>query len=251
MPGKDTNIGAKRAREARQELGGDGGCLCTRIEEHLGVPVFFGPMPPDVAGCCWRDGDSTILWVNATQPAPRQRFTLAHELGHLRCGHDADLPYESYETLGGQATDSREVQANAFAAELLAPAEAVRATVAGREPSLEDVVELAACHGTSSIVALYRLSTLGLTRRYDQLKREIDEGLQAAVWERLDPPVPQDVIAEVAATRRSRFSPLATGTGLTAVVEGSASIEDVAARAGCDPEHMAAGLEMLGGRQPL
>ncbi len=122
-----------------------------------------------------------VLWVNGTHAPVRMRFTLAHELGHVRCGHDAGIAVDTYETLAGRTTDSREVQANAFAAELLAPAAGVRAMIDG-EPTLEDVVRIAARHGISAVAALYRLSTLRLTRRVDALRREIDEGLAAEVW---------------------------------------------------------------------
>ena len=80
------------------------------------------------------------------------RFTLAHEVGHVRCGHDAGVAVDTYETLGGRSTDAREVQANAFAAELLAPAAGVRAMLDG-EPTLEDVVRIAARYGISPIAA--------------------------------------------------------------------------------------------------
>ena len=89
-----------------------------------------------------------MLWVNGTHPAVRMRFTLAHEIGHVRCGHDAGVAVDTYETLGGRSTDAREVQANAFAAELLAPAAGVRAMLDG-EPTLEDVVRIAARYGIS------------------------------------------------------------------------------------------------------
>ena len=153
MAGKDTNIGAKRARELRTELGlaaeEPAGSLLTLVEERLGLPVAVVSLPDEIAGCCWRDGDRTVLWVNGTHPAVRMRFTLAHEVGHVRCGHDARVAVDTYETLGGRSTDAREVQANAFAAELLAPAAGVagharrRADPRGRRADRGPVRDLA------------------------------------------------------------------------------------------------------------
>src|SRR5215210_1050256 len=123
MPGLHTNVGAKRARETRAALGLEQGApvdVLEVAEQRAGVPVVVARLPDAVAGCCWRDGERTLLWVNGAQPLVRQRFTLAHELGHLRCGHDG-MPVDSVAVVGGDTHDPREVQANAFAAELLAP----------------------------------------------------------------------------------------------------------------------------------
>ena len=246
---KDTNTGAKRARETRAQLGMAGaasiGCLLTVVERDLGLPVVIAVLPEGIAGCCWRDEDRVVLWVNGTQAAVRQRFTLAHELGHVRCAHDAETPVETFETLGGKSTDSREVQANAFAAELLAPGEAVTASVVS-EPSLDDVVLIAARFGISTIAALYRLNSLGLTRRYSELKREIEEGTHEAVWDRLAPDVLDDAIAAIATTSLPRLSPALDGSALAAVASGLASVGDAAASAGCDPERLASAAASIG-----
>lgn len=245
--GKDTNTGAKRAREAREELGPAGAlpCIVSAVEENLGLPVVIAALPRGIAGCCWRDGDRAVLWVNGTEAVVRQRFTLAHELGHIRCGHDSGLPVETFETLGGKATDSREVQANAFAAELLAPVHAVRDMVDG-EPSLEDVVLIAARFGISTIAALYRLNTLGLTSRYAVLKDEIEQGLADAVWQRVSPEPVQDVLARVDRRELPRLSPALRGSALASLAAGSASIDAVADAAGCDPARLTSAAAAVG-----
>ena len=249
MAGKDTNVGAKRARELRAELGlapeGPIGPLLTLTEERLGLPVVVAALPDAIAGCCWREAARVVLWVNGTHAPVRMRFTLAHELGHVRCGHDAGIAVDTYETLAGRTTDSREVQANAFAAELLAPAAGVRAMVDG-EPTLEDVVRIAARHGISALAALYRLSTLRLTRRVEALRREIDEGLAAEVWRRLSPPALEDELTAVAAGDLPRLSPAIAGGALAAIVAGDASIGDAAAAAGCEPGRLASAAATLG-----
>ena len=249
MAGKDTNIGAKRARELRAELGlppeGPVGSLLALAEERLALPVVVAALPDEIAGCCWREGPRVVLWVNGTHAPVRMRFTLAHELGHVRCGHDAGIAVDTYETLAGRTTDSREVQANAFAAELLAPAAGVRAMIDG-EPTLEDVVRIAARHGISAVAALYRLSTLQLTRRVDALRREIDEGLASEVWRRLAPPALDDELGAIAAGDLPRLSPAIAGGALAAIMAGDASIADAAAAAGCPPERLASAAATLG-----
>ena len=117
-----------------------------------------------------------MLWVNGTHAAVRQRFTLAHELGHLRCGHDARVAVDTFETLAGTDDGLARVQANAFAAELLAPAAGVRAMVDG-EPTLDDVVLIAARFGISDDRGPLPVEHSGTHGPLRELKREIDDGL--------------------------------------------------------------------------
>lgn len=249
MAGKDTNIGAKRARETRRELGLDAGspvrCLLTAVEGQLEIPVVIAPLPDGIAGCCWRDGDRLLLWVNGTEPNFRQRFTLAHEVGHVRCRHDSSVPVETIETLSGKTTDAREIQANAFSAELLAPAEGVRAMV-DHEPTLEDVVLIAARYWISTIAALYRLNSLGLTQRYERLKQQVESGADAGVWDELAPDVLADEIAAIDRSRLPRLSPSLAGSALAAMIAGAVSVADAAGAAGCDPQSLADGAAVIG-----
>jgi Zn-dependent peptidase ImmA (M78 family) len=248
VAGKHTNIGAKRARETRAELGVGStapiGCLLSVVEGRLGVPVVLVALPDGIAGCCWRLGADVVLWVNGLQAPVRQRFTLAHELGHVHCGHDGTMAVDTFETLAGRTTDAREVQANAFAAELLAPADGVRALLDG-EPTLDDVVLVAARFGISTIAALYRLNTLGLAPRYERLRREIDDGLHEEVWERLGPVVVADAISSADPRALPRLSPALAGSALAAMIGGAASVADAATAAGCDPRSLAAAAAVI------
>src|SRR4051812_40512322 len=119
MPGLHTNRGAKRAREARRDLGLDAVSpldLLAVVE----LPVVVGALPDHVAGALVRNGAGAVAFVNGGQWIDRQRFTLAHELGHACCGHQKPS-VDTFETVFGTAHDPQEVEANAFAAELLAP----------------------------------------------------------------------------------------------------------------------------------
>ncbi len=249
MAGKDTNTGAKRAREARAALGLNATepipCILTTIEADAGIPVVLCRLPDGIAGCVTPTDDGAIAWVNGTQFPARQRFTLAHEFGHIRCGHDGRLAVDTFETLSGSTTDSREIQANAFAAEFLAPADGVRAMVTA-EPTLETVVEVAARFGLSTIAALYRLSTLGLTSRSKRLKDEIDAGVHEEVWERLDPTTPDDEIGRLTENRLPRLSPALENSALAALLAGAASTAEVARAIDRDPATFAARAGLLG-----
>lgn len=237
MPGRDTNIGAKRARDTRTALGLDPAApidVLAVAEERVRVPVAVAALPDEVAGCCWLDGPRALLWVNGDQALVRQRFTLAHELGHLRLGHRGELPVDLVETLAN-TRDPREVQANAFAAELLAPRAGVKEMVSA-EPGLGDVAAIAGRYGISMLAALYRLVTLQLTTRGERLREELDEGLGTY----LDVPPYVDGLSRITLPR------LPAGSALDAAFRGSASVGAAASAAGADAGALGAALGLLG-----
>ena len=224
MTSLHTNRGAKRAREARAQLGLAPAkplpCVLTLIEQHVKLPVVVTAMPPNVAGACYRLGDHTLLWVNGAQALVRQRFTLAHELGHAWCRHDGELEVDSVETLSGHTTNEYEIQANAFAAELLMPKACMEELIDG-DPTLEEVVVIAAHLGVSAIALVYRLKQLRLasSKRIDQLEAEIkDDNLHEATFERLGLHRFDDRLARL--EQLPYLSPALAGTELDAALRG-------------------------------
>jgi hypothetical protein len=95
------------------------------------------------------------------EPQVRQRFTLAHELGHWVCqvreGHEAPV-YCRAADVAPTADRFLEREANVFAAELLMPEPAVR-TEWSRAQS---AAELATWFGVSEEAMSWRLFNLGL-----------------------------------------------------------------------------------------
>lgn len=223
MPSRDTNVGAKRARVTREALGLDAdaplACVLTTVERAAGLPVVVARLDDGVAGCCVRAGATAVLFVNGADLPARRRFTLAHEYGHVALGHERATPVDSAEVLAGRTRDAREVQANAFAAEFLAPRDGVGALLDG-EPDLEAVVRVAAHFGLSTLAALNRLGTLARTRRYDRLRAEIDAGDHRLVWAYLAPAEPDDELARIAGL--PRLSPALAGSELAAMLRGDA-----------------------------
>lgn len=90
------------------------------------------------------------------------------------------------------------------------------------------VVLIAACFGISTIAALYRLNSLGLTARYEVLKQEVGEGLPNGIWERLAPAPIEDVLAALDPASLPRLSPVLAGSALATVADGAASVADAA-----------------------
>lgn len=101
-------------------------------------------------------GQSVIAYASS-EPLVRQRFTIAHELGHFVLKHgsrfrDPTLNFNS------SNYDPKEAAANRFAAELLMPSALLeRQLLAG----VGDVAELARRFGVSEVAMKIRLKTLG------------------------------------------------------------------------------------------
>ena len=88
-----------------------------KLAEFLGVKVRYSPLNCD--GWCLQIGEHSIIRINSDAADVRQRFTLAHELGHLVLG----IP-----TVVGEAIIDVQISANeeekmvdSFAAQLLLP----------------------------------------------------------------------------------------------------------------------------------
>lgn len=101
-----------------------------RIARSLGAQVRYAPFEGELAGMLIRDADGrgVVIGVNSLHHPNRQRFTIAHECGHLRL-HQGQRAYVDRSPLrinrrdevSSQATDAEEIEANRFAAELLMP----------------------------------------------------------------------------------------------------------------------------------
>ena len=219
MAGLHSNRGAKRAREARAELGLEPGaplaCLLSVVEQRF--PVVVASLPNEVAGAC-TDG---LLWVNGDEFVGRQRFTLAHEFGHAWIGHDVRLKVDSDETFL-RTSDPFEIEANAFAAEFLVPKAGLVARTDG-EPTLEDVVRVAVEYGVSTPMMLVRFkqNKIGSPEQLARLQREVDAGEHAALFDWLDLEPHVDRLADL--ERLPYLSPPLRGSLLDAVVHGDAA----------------------------
>ena len=123
------------------------------------------------------------------RPVALQRFALAHEFAHLALGHG-----EAYdERIDWSGRSRREVEANAFAEEFVAPLAAVRhwfemegsragASRSDRIGDVDTIIGLANHFGVSFWVARYRAKTAGLLTSPTR-QREIDRELRRLEWQ--------------------------------------------------------------------
>lgn len=96
------------------------------IAHRYGAIVYIRPMKRDVSGMILKnEGEDPEIFVNATESMERQRFTLAHEIGHLveriDVAGDRDFSFVDYRKADNY--NLHEFFADEFAGELLMPAE--------------------------------------------------------------------------------------------------------------------------------
>lgn len=130
-----------------------------RIAHALGVTVKPSRGSPYSGQFYFELGNAPVIVVETTEPVVRQRFTIAHELGHLLLEHGSAFrdPARNFSV---DIFDPTEADANRFAAELLMPAQAVRFHVLNKRTT--DLTLLAARFGVSELAMQYRLKNLGL-----------------------------------------------------------------------------------------
>jgi Zn-dependent peptidase ImmA (M78 family) len=164
------HLGERLARETRRRYGLPEDQpiaeLLGTIEGQASVPVLLDRFNDnEVAGVLLRqaDGESFIA-VNADFWPMRQRFTLAHEWGHIEAGHRPRV--EMITDIFGGPKDPQEIEANYFAAELLAPRRGLKQWLEEHELMSDvdaaAVAEMAMCFGISFPGACYRLERAGV-----------------------------------------------------------------------------------------
>ena len=101
-----------------------------RIARGLSVQLRFSPLDRELSGMVFVKDGTPIIGVNAIHHPNRQRFTIAHECGHLVLHRaqvtkevhvDKGFPMLMRDAVSAGGVDAMEVEANLFAAELLMP----------------------------------------------------------------------------------------------------------------------------------
>lgn len=144
------------------------------VAQRLGLSIVQLDLGEDVSGLLISKGDSTVIAVQKSDSPNRKRFTIAHEIAHFHLRHQFEpgehvhvdrghliTPRNSKSSTG---VDSKEIEANQFAACLLMPSRLLLNRIkALKERSLRDdhVEKLAKEFMVSEQAMTIRLSTLG------------------------------------------------------------------------------------------
>jgi predicted secreted protein len=189
----------KHARRALRDLGLENEAWIDPFAaiERAGALLFFAPL----RGLCGAymprlpKGDAAGILVSITYPLSVQRFTAAHELGHLWMDHSPSvdkeediLPRGAIDQTRGLATTEEEVKAEAFAAHFLMPMRRVSERIGSLGLSRADlsapdtVYELSLWFGVSYAAMAWHLATLkqidrqAVQRLLETKPKEIKQG---------------------------------------------------------------------------
>lgn len=183
MPGRLGVDPEKAAASVLQRFGfGDTAPIpVDKIARGLGAQLRYSPLDNELSGMIFIKDDAPIIGVNALHHINRQRFTIAHECGHLEM-HRNLLSAEVHvdkefsvpvllnrDVQSSLGTEPIEVQANRFAAALLVPLELLQKTLGGRLASADiddesPLDELARKFRVSKSMMEYRLKSLSTVR---------------------------------------------------------------------------------------
>jgi Zn-dependent peptidase ImmA (M78 family) len=118
-----------------------------KIAKSIGVQVRFSPLDEELSGMIFIKDGVPIVGVNSIHHPNRQRFTIAHELGHYQLHRDVlssavhvdkSFPVLMRDASSATGWDKREIEANQFAAALLMPKASIEHALGGKPLDIDD-----------------------------------------------------------------------------------------------------------------
>lgn len=138
-----------------------------RIARAMKIRVQYAPLDGDLSGMVAMQDDVPVIGINALHHPNRQRFTLAHEIGHFILHRNliegsvhVDKQILHRDIMAEAGTDWREIEANAFASELLMPDALLEAQPSATGIAFEDdevITSLATKFRVSDAAMRFRL----------------------------------------------------------------------------------------------
>ncbi len=143
-----------------------------RIAKALGAQLRFSPLDDELSGMIYVKEGIPIIGVNALHHPNRQRFTIAHECGHLVL-HKSHITKEVHvdkafqmlmrDSVSSAGVNEIEIEANLFAAELLMPEPLLTEALGNEAFDIDDegaVTSLAKSFKVSPSAMRFRLGNL-------------------------------------------------------------------------------------------
>ncbi|MBT0774286.1 ImmA/IrrE family metallo-endopeptidase [Kineosporia sp. J2-2] len=213
--------------------------LAEVVEAAFGVDVTVCALGQDFDGLSVSSDEAKLILVGTSQMPARQRFTIAHELGHLLNGDDQQIHIDANVYNAKYRLDESERLANAFAAALLMPSARLREAVGGTgidEPDFARLADELAVSPSSLALRLkdLRLIDAGVCDRF----RKLSSARAAAMAGR------GDVYADlVARSSRPRPPGLLCRDAYRAYESGEATLRPYAALLGVEVDSLRESLE--------
>lgn len=149
--------------QVRQATGGTQlANLADLVEAVFGADIAILDLGNDFDGLATSSDEVKLIVLATSQVPARQRFTLAHELGHLLAGDDQGVHLDQDVFDKAQARTPSEARANSFAASFLMPANTLRAAVGSTGLTEPDFATLACDLDVTPSALAFRLKTLRL-----------------------------------------------------------------------------------------
>lgn len=136
-----------------------------KVAETLGLDIEYQAYDEPFSGVLIRNGDEATIGVNLNHHEHRQRFTIAHEIGHFLF-HKGDVMIDKTISINYRGNESvvdyqKEKEANLFASELLLPTRLLSKELRKFEIDLNDdkqINKLAKKYNVSQQALMIRLS---------------------------------------------------------------------------------------------
>lgn len=144
-----------------------------KIVNEFGITVRYEPLDSTkekISGMLYRSKSDCVIGINSSESAERQRFTMGHELGHFLLHKGMQMHLDSSRNIflrklgSSKSFDPKELQANAFAAELLMPESFVKSAVNTFTKHIDDVESL-----IEELAVRFRVSSQAMTMRLIEL----------------------------------------------------------------------------------
>ncbi|MCC6206434.1 MAG: ImmA/IrrE family metallo-endopeptidase [Hyphomicrobiales bacterium] len=150
-----------------------------RIAKGMGAVLRYSPLDDELSGMIYVKDGQPIIGINALHHPNRQRFSIAHEIGHLEMHRDLisekihvdkEFPIElralKRDATSALGTETIEIEANRFAAALLVPDSFIEKALGSRRFDIDDdapIEDLARQLRVSKQMLEYRIRNLPKT----------------------------------------------------------------------------------------
>jgi Zn-dependent peptidase ImmA (M78 family) len=131
------------------------------IANKFGIEIQYIDMEEDLSGILSKtEQGGWVMQVNNKHHLNRQRYTIAHELGHFCLHKHFKSVFEDQIFFRGVETCKEERQANEFASAILMPEDKFREIVRSGKNNIEDVAQE---FGVSTLALRIRAKNLGMS----------------------------------------------------------------------------------------
>lgn len=139
-----------------------------KLVEDLGLMLRRAPSE-DFSGLLLRKNGTAVIGINSDESYVRQRFSIAHELGHYFLHESKDVFVDYRDNKTNIVRTPKEKEANTFAAALLMPRSKIindaKKVFKNNSVCEEDIEKLAKKYEVSKDAMTYRLLNIGTSFR--------------------------------------------------------------------------------------